>query len=79
MIKVLPFNVQQGLGLLIMLVIEGFSENVFLNVFLTTYFGVRNDGNTSAMTVIFFEKWSKFNVDFKNAEKDSEKVFLFLR
>ena len=79
MIKVLPFNVQQGLGLFIMLVIEGFSENVFLNVFPTTYFGVRNDGNTSAVRVIFFKKCSKFNVDFKNAEKDSEKVFLFLR
>ena len=34
-------------------------------------------GNKSAMRVIFFIECSKFNVDFKNAQKNWEKVFCF--
>ena len=42
----------------------------FLDKYLTTFFGVRNFGNESAMKVIFFLQYSKFNVDFGNARKN---------
>ena len=51
----------------------------------TTFFGVSNFGNTSAMfgntsamRIIFFWNCSNFNVDFKNQEKNWEKVSCFL-
>ena len=40
-------------------------------------FGVGNFGNTKAMRTSFFSKCLKFNIDFKNAVKISEKVFCF--
>ena len=42
-----------------------------------TFFGDVNFGNTSAMAVILFSKYSKVNVDFKKAEKNWEKFFSF--
>ena len=41
------------------------------------FFGVRNFGNTSARTVIFFWKCSKFDLAFKNAETNWEYNFCF--
>ena len=38
---------------------------------------VGNFGNTLAMSVIFFFICSKFDLDFKNADKNSEKRFCF--
>ena len=38
---------------------------------------VRNFGNTLAMSVIFFLICSKFDLDFKNADKNREKVSCF--
>ena len=52
-----------------MMPVEGCSETEFLDIYLTTIFGVSNIGNTSAMTLIFFQKYSRFNLNFKNAEK----------
>ena len=49
----------------------------FLDIDLTTFFGVRNFGNTSAMRVIFFSKCSKFELDFKNEKKNQKKLFVF--
>ena len=50
----------------------------FLNIYLTTFLKVRNFGNTLAMSAIFFFSiCSKFNLDFKNAKKNSEKFFCF--
>ena len=40
-------------------------------------FGVRNFGNTKSMRVMFFSKYLKFIVDFKNATKNWENVFCF--
>ena len=41
-------------------------------------FGVRNFRNTKFLRIIFFSsKCSRFNVDFKNAEKNREKVSCF--
>ena len=42
-----------------------------------TVFGVRNFQNTSAIRDIFFSKFSKFYLHFKNAEKKWEKFFPF--
>ena len=44
---------------------------------LTASSEVRNFGNTIAIKVIFLSKCSKFNLDFKTAEKSREKVFCF--
>ena len=49
----------------------------FLDIYLTTYFGVRNFGNASAMKVSIFWKYSKFNLDLKNPPKNWEKAFCF--
>ena len=52
------------------------SNRIFLNIYLDTFFGVLNFGNKSAMRFFFFWKASKFDVDFKNAKKKTEKRFL---
>ena len=50
----------------------------FLEIYLTTCFGVPNFRNKLVMKVSFFQKCTAFNVDVKNAEKFG-KIFLFLR
>ena len=60
-----------------MFVAEETSKRDLTDIYLITFFGDVNFGNTLAMTVIFFSKLSKFTVNFKNAEKNSEKVFGF--
>ena len=54
-------------------------KRVFLDIYLTTFFGVRKFRNTSAMRVTLFWKCSKLNLNFENAEKKKnwEKVFAF--
>ena len=49
----------------------------FLDIYLATYLRVSNFGNTSAMSVILVGKRSKFNLNFKNAEKNCKKCFCF--
>ena len=53
----------------------------FLDISLTTSFGVRNFGNTEAMRFIFFKKCSRIDVHFKNPKKKKNlrKNFFFLR
>ena len=46
------------------------------DIYLITVFGDGNLGHTSTMRVIFFWKWSKFNVDFKNGAKNCKKSFV---
>ena len=58
------------------------SEQHFLHIYLTTFFGVHSFKNTSAMRVIFFLKLLQLNLNFQNAKKKkkkkkSEKVFRF--
>ena len=48
----------------------------FTDIHLMTFFGDGNLRNTSAMRVIFVWKSSKFNVNFKNGEKNCEKSFV---
>ena len=67
--SLIPFN---------MLFWKGPLKGAFPDIYLITFFGLHNFANTSPMRVIlFFCKSSKFNVDFRNAEKTSEKVFCF--
>ena len=49
----------------------------FFHIYLTTFFACRNLRNKSARASSFFWKWSKYNLDFENARKNSEKVFRF--
>ena len=77
MLKVVWFRLQQCLIPLSMLLFKGPVKRHFLHIYLTTFSGVCNFGNTSAMRVIFLCKIVKFNPAFKNAETNSEKVYCF--
>ena len=47
-----------------------------LDIYVTTFNGVRKFKNRSAMRVIlFFEKYSKWNLNYVNAKKKTEKTF----
>ena len=59
-----------------MLVVEGSSETELFKHLSHHVFGVRNFGNTKSMRIIFFSKYLKYIVDFKNLAKKSEKKFL---
>ena len=54
---------------------EVLSNGSFKGIDLTTSFLVGKFGNTEAKRIILFWKCSKFNVDSKNFEKNSEKMF----
>ena len=77
MVNLPPRRFEQCFSAFAMLLVEGDSETVFLDVYLTASLGLRNFRNTLAMRVIFVWKSLKFNLDFKNAEKNQEKVFWF--
>ena len=77
MVKVLPCKFQQCLGALTMLLPKDRLKLNFLGIDLTRCFWVRNFGKTSAMRSPFFKKCSKFKLDFKNAEKNKKKFFVF--
>ena len=79
MIKVPLYRFQMSLGPFAMFFLKSPIKQDFTEIFLITFFGDGNLGNTSAMRVIFFLKTSKFNVDFKNAEKKLRKSLFFLR
>ena len=49
--------------------------NGTFQILFNQVFRVGNFGNAKALRVIFFSKCSKLNLTFKNAAKDSEKVF----
>ena len=78
MLNVPSFRFQQCLGPFTMLLVQGYSAAVLFYIYLTTFLEVRNFGNTLAMSAIFFF-WicSKFHLDFKNSEKNCEKVYCF--
>ena len=75
MLKVLLLRSEQCLGPFTMLPSNGLQKQDFLDIYLTTVFGVRNFKNTSAMSVIFLFKmfkilsiiqksWKKFRESF---------------
>ena len=47
----------------------------FLDIYVTTFFGVPKYKNRVAMRVIFFLKMLKLNLNFENAKKECQKVF----
>ena len=51
----------------------------FLDIYLTTFFGVRNLTNKSAMKLIFFSQMFKISCRFRKRKKKLRKSFLFLR
>ena len=55
------------------------NEQYFLDIYLTTFFGVHNFKNISAMRVIFFLKMLKIESKFPKCKKKFRKGFLFLR
>ena len=78
LIKVLSYRFQQCLGAFTILLVEASTE-MGLSRHLSDYvFGVRIFQNTKSMWVIFCSKCWKFNLDFENSTKNSEKVFCFL-
>ena len=56
---------------------KGLLKQGFLDTSPTRSFAVPNFGNTKAMRVIFFWNCSKFNLDFRSAEKKWLKIFSF--
>ena len=58
-------------------ILKGLQKRDFLDINLTTTFGVCNFKNTSTMRVIFVLKCSTFYLHLKNAEKKSEFFFPF--
>ena len=61
-----------------MLVVEGSPDTGLFRHLSDYVFGVRNFENTKSMKVIFFFKYLKFQLDFKNAARNSENVFCWL-
>ena len=59
MVNLVSFRFQQCLVPLTMFPVERSPETDFLGRYLTTFFGVRNFGNTSAMRDIIFLKMFK--------------------
>ena len=59
MVTVLSFRSQQGLNPFTMLPVEGPLKRDFLDIYLTTFFGVRSFGKKISSQVIFFLKMFK--------------------
>ena len=66
------FRLQHCLNPLTCYFSKGSMRGDFLEISLTTFFGVPNFGYTSAMRVISFWKFSQCNLNLKNVEKNSE-------
>ena len=56
---------------------RGILKREFLDIYLSTFFGAENLGNTWAVRVRFFRKCSTLDVDLKNSEKNRAKRFCF--
>ena len=77
MIKVLWWRFHQCFSTFTMLLIKESSQTRLFTRLSNHVCGVPNFGNTKALTVIFFSKYSKFKVDFKKAEKSWGKLSCF--
>ena len=74
-VKVLPLILKHCFDPFNRLPLKWSSEVDFLNIYLTTCFGVRKFEDTYAMRVTFFVKSLKFDLDLKNAQSNWEKGF----
>ena len=77
MVKVVSFRFQHCLIPFTFCFSKGPLKCDFVDIYLTTFFGIRNFGNTSATKVIFFLEVFKFYLHFKNEERKLRKSFLF--
>ena len=77
MIKVLWFRFQQCLCTFAMLIVEGSLKWDFLDISLTTFSQSVISEIKKLSGSSFDSKCLKFNVDFKKAAKNSEKVYCF--
>ena len=74
MTKVLWCRFQQCLGTFAMLLAKGFSQTLLFRHLSHNDFRVRNFKITKSMRASFLSKCSKFYVDLKNAQENSEEV-----
>ena len=79
MVKVVSFRFQHCLIHLPCCLSKGPLKCDFLDIYLTTFFGIRNFGKTLAMKVIFFVKVRQILLKFKKCRKKLAKSFLFSR
>ena len=77
MIKVLWSIFQQCFYTFTILLAKGSSETGLFRHLSKHVFRVRNFGNTKAVRVMSYSKYSKFNLDFRNAAKKRQKVICF--
>ena len=70
MVNVALCRFQQSLSPFAMFLWKRPFKRDITHIYRVTFFGDGNFGNTSAVRVIFFLKLFKFNVNFKNAEKN---------
>ena len=77
MIKVLWCRFQKWMGTFTILLVERSSERELFRYLSNQVFAVRTFINTKAMSVNFFLKCWKINLDLKNAAKNWEKAFSF--
>ena len=77
MVKVLSLRLKPFFDSFTTLPVKGSSERDFLDIYLTTFFRVRNFRNSYPMRLIFFWKCSNFDVYLKNAHKNSKNFFFF--
>ena len=69
LINQLSRRFQQWFGMFTMLLVDGSSETGLFRHLSDHVFGGLNFGNTKSMRVIFFPKYLKFILDFKNEAK----------
>ena len=60
-----------------MLTVKGYSETLFLESGLTKYFIACNFRNKEPITIIFFPKCSKFDIDSRKSKKNQKKVLVY--
>ena len=76
-VKVVSFRFQHYLIPFSICLSKGLLKCNFLDIYLTTFFGIRNLRNTSVMRVILFFKVFKILSTFQNCKKRLRKRFFF--
>ena len=79
MTKMLTWRFRQCLGTFMMFLVKGFSQGVFLDIYMTTFSESVILKLQNLWASSFFSECSKFQLHFKNAVKNWEKVLCFSR
>ena len=75
MVKVVSFNFEQFSICLPFYLFNDPPKRDFLDIYLTTFFGVRKFKNTSANRVIFFFNMFKYDSKYRNCQKKNQQKF----